>query len=89
MGTENANETRRDTNQNGNSPAENVMLTTGVLSDDTTEQMSFVFNTVNNSHESIPPSWILLDNQSTIDIFTNNNLLKNIRKVGTPMKIHS
>jgi hypothetical protein len=51
--------------------------------------MSFVFNTVNNSHESIPPSWILLDNKSTIDKFTNNNLLKNIRKVNTPMKIHS
>jgi Zinc knuckle len=56
MGTKNANEARRDTSQNGNSPAENGMLTTGVLNDDITEQMSFVFNTVNNSHESIPPS---------------------------------
>ena len=27
----------------------------------------------------LPPEWILLDNQSTVDVFTNRRLLKNIR----------
>ena len=26
----------------------------------------------------LPPEWILLDNQSTVDVFTNRHLLKNI-----------
>ena len=36
----------------------------------------------------IPDIWILLDNQSTINVFKNKFLLTNIRKVSTEMKIH-
>ena len=36
----------------------------------------------------VPSSWILLDNQSTIDVFYNKAILTNIRKVPTKMNIH-
>ena len=36
----------------------------------------------------LPPEWILLDNQSTVDVFTNRRLLKNIRRSKTNMFIH-
>ena len=36
----------------------------------------------------LPPGWILLDNQSTVDVFTNRRLLKNIRRAKTNMFIH-
>ena len=36
----------------------------------------------------LPPEWILLDNQSTVDVFTNCRLLKNIRRAKTNMFIH-
>ena len=37
--------------------------------------------------KTIPASWILLDSQSTIDVFSNNKLLENIHKVDTTMHI--
>ena len=36
----------------------------------------------------IPPTWILLDNQSTIDVFCNPSLLTNIHSVTSGMSIH-
>jgi len=36
----------------------------------------------------IPDSWILRDNQSTINVFNNKYLLRNIQKVSPEMKIH-
>jgi hypothetical protein len=35
----------------------------------------------------LPRSWILLDNQSTVDVFMNKDLLDNIRTVATTMNI--
>ncbi|KAL7502114.1 hypothetical protein ACHAXN_000460, partial [Cyclotella atomus] len=37
--------------------------------------------------EGIPSTWILLDSQSTIDVFSNGNLLTNIHSTTTTMHI--
>jgi hypothetical protein len=42
-----------------------------------------------SSDGQLPKSWILLDNQSTIDVFYNKELLVNIRKHHTKLDIHS
>ncbi len=36
----------------------------------------------------VPKTWILLDNQSTVDVFYNDDLLENIRENDTYMDIH-
>ena len=36
----------------------------------------------------IPDSWILLDSQSTVDLFMNKKLLKNIRDTKKPLFLH-
>lgn len=41
-----------------------------------------------DGHKYIPNSWILLDNQSTVDVFHNADLLENIREVNSSMQIH-
>lgn len=37
---------------------------------------------------NIPNSWVLLDNQSTVDVFSNSDLLKNIRETKGTLTIH-
>jgi hypothetical protein len=39
------------------------------------------------TNNEIPASWILLDNQSTIDVFSNGNLLRNVREIKTYARI--
>jgi len=40
------------------------------------------------SSKKVPNTWVLLDNQSTIYVFYNKDLLENIREVNTQMNIH-
>ena len=54
---------------------------------------SFVFtqdvqNVVTQHSGRLPPEWILLDNQSTVDVFTNRHLLKNIWRSKKDMFTH-
>lgn len=36
----------------------------------------------------ISKNWVLLDNQSTVDVFCNEKLLTNVRESDTSMEIH-
>jgi hypothetical protein len=43
---------------------------------------------LNQPSSAVPKDWILLDNQSIVDVFYNERLLKNIRKADSFMDIH-
>jgi hypothetical protein len=43
---------------------------------------------LNQPSSAVPKDWILLDYQSTVDVFYNKRLLKNIRKADSFMDIH-
>jgi hypothetical protein len=66
-----------------------VMLMNGVADGhfDNSDGFEFIF-CQDTDKERIPSTWILLDSQSTIDVFKNRNLLHNLRKAKTTMKIH-
>ena len=42
----------------------------------------------NKNQESILHTWVLLDNQSTVDVFWNKELLKDIHEADTTLDIH-
>lgn len=51
---------------------------------------TFLMNEDKHLPSNIPETWVLLDNQSTVDVFSNHHLLVNIRKSDNgPMRIHT
>jgi Reverse transcriptase (RNA-dependent DNA polymerase)/Zinc knuckle len=89
---QNSNATQRS---NTDTNVGNTMVTAGAI-DQEYYTSSFAFCTYQNpislkstDHGTIPKEWILLDNQSTINVFTNKLLLRNIRQGHCTMKIHS
>ena len=81
-----------------NTENSNALLTAGTPDIDNTDITQFIFcnydceeTSLNTRKESssIPESWILLDNQSTLDVFSNSKLLLNVRKSDKTMNIHS
>ena len=66
----------------------------GMFSDDDYEGFAFMqeeANDVNcnmNGKARIPDSWILLDSQSTVDVFMNKKLLKNVHDTKKPLSLH-
>ena len=63
------------------------------IADTEDNDTSFVFaqdvRKVETQHGGqLPPEWILLDNQTTVDVFNNRRLLKNIRRAKNHMFIH-
>jgi hypothetical protein len=43
--------------------------------------------TFHQEEQIVPNSWILLDNQSTVDVFCNRSLLTNVRETNKVMNI--
>ena len=76
------------------------LLTAGVLEDDPNTDITtnWMFNQVHVIYDQthiktrhggrLPLEWVLLDNQSTIDVFVNRHLLQKIRRIGQYMYIH-
>lgn len=59
----------------------------GKMSENSHGQIDHIF--LNGPRQiNIPGNWILLDNQSTVNVFCNASLLRNIRKVKRKMIIH-
>jgi len=58
--------------------------------DEDNEDNEFLFytNPCKHSSDIVSRNWVLLDNQSTVDVFQNKELLTNVRDSGRVLNIH-
>ena len=56
--------------------------------DDEENEFMLYTNPCKNSTDVVPRNWVLLDNQSTVDVFHNKDLLTNVRESGRVLNIH-
>jgi len=61
-----------------------------MFSDEDYEGFAFVQDVICNMNDKArtPDNWILLDSQSTVDMFKNKKLLKNIRDAKMALSLH-
>jgi hypothetical protein len=78
-------------------PSARTLITTGISRgdfDDDSQHFQFLQSdglvlAQQGKRANIPPNWILLDSQSTIDVSQCSDLLENIHQTTTSMDIHS
>ena len=83
--------------ESGGTESGAALVTAGSIMDDSNDEegmddiiVGFQFLNENSVTQGvqIPKTWILLDSQSTVDVFHNKKLLQNIRDSGRSMAIH-